>query len=251
MGKIVIDENELKLIIEKNRDSITDRRNWIDNIGTAGSLFLTIMSSDFKDLWIIKADYIQYTVWLITGYYLLKGCKTWWKNRKSQFDKDVLYQKISEKSEIEKAPFSIIIIKDDFSEFSNRFLVYEDGRWGCKLFLNYFMQSSDAESEKENQLESVSNYLKIHKNKMTIDYLFMKESTKYSPTSQKNKTYNFYYYHVKIKEEAFSNKMKRSSFEIDGRTFKWMSMDELWNDRATIEKNSDVLRVVKNDTGLN
>lgn len=251
MGKIILDENELKLILEQNRDNITDKKNWIDNIGTAGSLFLTIISSDFKGLWIIKAEYIQYTIWIITAYYLVRGCKTWWKNRKSEFNKEILFKKISEKSEIEKVSFSIIVIKDDFSDFSNKFLVYEDPRWGCKLFLNYYMQSSNAENEKENQLESVSNYLKIHKNKMTIDYLFMKESTKYSPTAQRDKSYDFHYYHIKIKKEAFSSKMKKESFEIDGRTFRWMSMDELWNDRATMEKNADVLRVIKNDTGLN
>ncbi len=250
MGKIILEESELKLILETYRDNITDKRNWLDNIGTAGSLFLTIASSDFKDLWIIKAEYIQYTVWLITVYFLIKGCKTFIKNRKSKFDKDVLFKKISEKSEIERVPFSIIVMKDDFQEYPNKFLVYEDGRWGCKLFLNYFMQSADGEAEKDNQLEAVSNYLKINKSKMVIDFLFMKNSTKYSPTTHKDKTYDFYYYHVRIKNNAFSNKMKQSSFEIDGRKFRWMSMDELMGDRATMERNSDVLRVVKNDTGL-
>lgn len=250
MGKIIIDERELKLILEKYRDNITDKRNWMDNVGTAGSLFLTIISSDFKDLWFIKAEYIRYTVWIITLYFLVKGCHTWLLNRKSQFSKDILYEKICEKSEIEKASFSIIVIKDEFNEYPNRFLVYDDGRWGCKLFLNFYMQNTNGEREKSNQLDSVSNYLKIRKEDMVIDYLFVKESTKYSLTAHKDKSYDFYYYYVKIRKEAFTDNMKHQIFEIEGRTYYWMSMDMLWKDRSTVERNSDVLRVVKNDTGL-
>lgn len=250
MGKIILDESELKLILETYRDNISDKKNWLDNIGTSGSLFLTLISSDFKDLWMIKAEYIKYTVWAITAYFFIKGVLTYRANCKSSFNKDVLFQKISEKSEIEKVPFSIIVIKDEFSDFPNRLLVYEDGRWGCKLFLNYYMQSENGEAEKFNQLESVSNYLKISKSDMVIDYLFMKESTKYSPTAHKDKIYDFYYYYVKIRKEAFSDEMRQSTFNIDGRRFRWMSMDELWSDRVTVERNSDVLRVVKNDTGL-
>ena len=250
MGKIVIDESELKLILEKYRDNITDKRNWFDNIGTAGSLFLTIVSSDFKDLFFIKAEYIQYTVWVITTYFLIKGCRTWWLNRKSSFDKDELFKEISKKSEIERVMFSIIIIKDEFTEYPNKFLVYEDKRWGCNLFLNFYMQDNNGENEKDNILKSVSNYLKIGKNNMVIDYLFMKESTKYSPTAHKNKSYDFHYYYLKIKNEAFADNMKQEAFEIDGRNYKWMSMDELMSDKATMERNADVLRVIKNDTGL-
>lgn len=249
MGKIILDESELKLVLEKYRDNITDKRNWLDNIGTAGSLFLTIISSDFKDLWIIKSEFIQYTVWLITAFFLIKGIITFVKNQKNTFNKDILFEKISEKSEVELVPFSIIIIKDTFNHHSNKYLVYDDGRWNCKLFLNYYMQSADGEAEKNNQLDFVSSQLKIDKQWLNIRFLFVKNSTKYSPTANKNKSYDFYYYYVTIDQNAFSTRMRQTEFEIDGKRFRWMSMDELMNDKATIKRNNDVLRVIKNDVG--
>ena len=31
---------------------------------------------------------------------------------------------------------SIIVIKDIFNDFSNKYLVYYDSKWDCKFFLN-------------------------------------------------------------------------------------------------------------------
>ena len=58
-------------------------------------------------------------------------------DKKKQFiGKTVALNDINKLNEISHN-HSIIVIKDTFNEFSNRFLVYNDTKWDCKFFLNY------------------------------------------------------------------------------------------------------------------
>lgn len=70
--------------------------------------------------------------------------------------------------------YSIVLIKDSFQRFPNRFLVYEDKRWECKLFLNY--------KENPNNKEFIKNHLSEIDGKkyrwMTITELEMDEEVR-------------------------------------------------------------------------
>ena len=39
--------------------------------------------------------------------------------------------------------------------------------------------------------------------------------------------------------------MKKDVFEIDGRTYYWMSMSELESDQNVLKKNNDIINYVK------
>ena len=58
-----------------------------------------------------------------------------------------------------------------------------------------------------------------------------------------NKIYSHKFYLADIKD--FSEIMKKDVFEIDGRTYYWMSMSELESDQNVLKKNSDIINYVK------
>ena len=71
---------------------------------------------------------------------------------------------------------SIILIKDSFQKFPNRFLVYDDKRWGCKLFLNYKDNSNNEDFIKKH----LSGDLKIELEDIKLSYLGQRIHEKYS-----------------------------------------------------------------------
>ena len=62
---------------------------------------------------------------------------------------------------------SIIAIRDDFNEYSNRFLVYDDPDWKCKLFLN--CHNNEINNE-EYIKDHISRSLKINKDDISVYY---------------------------------------------------------------------------------
>ena len=134
---------------------------------------------------------------------------------------------------------SIIVIKDTFNEFSNRFLVYNDTKWDCKFFLNYKENINNESYIKEH----LSNELKIPGDCINLKYVTSKIHEKYSESDKMNKIYSHKFYLADIVD--FSEILKNDVFEIDGRTYYWMSMSELESDQNVLKKNNDIVSYVK------
>lgn len=134
---------------------------------------------------------------------------------------------------------SIILIKDSFQKFSNRFLVYDDKRWGCKLFLNYKDNFNNEDFIKKH----LSGDLKIELEDIKLSYLGQRIHEKYSESAKKRKVYCHKFYIADIKK--FPDKIKQDSFEIDGKGYQWLSMPELETNKDVQKKNYDIVRFVK------
>ena len=52
-------------------------------------------------------------------------------------------------------PHSIVLIKDTFHSNDNRFLLYYDARWNCRLFLNYATITSDYELDMKKYMKNI------------------------------------------------------------------------------------------------
>ena len=141
-------------------------------------------------------------------------------------------------------PHSIVLLKDTFNTNSNRYLVYYDSRWNCKLFLNYATITSDMEQDEKNISKHLQMELKVEEDKIIGGYEFEKVHEKFSVSANENKCYRhrFYKYFV----TTFPDKLKKDSFEIDGKKFYWMSIAEMENDKRIMEVNSDIVNMVKN-----
>lgn len=148
-----------------------------------------------------------------------------------------------EKMDIIESHHSIAVIKDTYNKFSNRYLVYDDLRWNCLLFLNYKKVSDRKEEVEKSIKEHISRDLKINIADMEVKEVTSEIQRKRSEPDKVEKNYFHTYYSAEIKE--FPEKLKADSFEIDGRKYYWMTINELEQDKEVIEKNSDVLGVVK------
>lgn len=134
---------------------------------------------------------------------------------------------------------SIVVIKDSFQKFPNRFLVYEDKRWNCEFFPNYKENHNNEEFIKSH----ISNELKIELSNIKLKYVSQKIHEKYSESAKENKIYSHKFYLAEITD--FPDFMRQETFECDGKVYHWRSMPELEDNREVQKKNMDILNFVK------
>ena len=135
----------------------------------------------------------------------------------------------------EEHKHAILIIRKD-----NKFLQYYDERWEGFLFPNLKMTDEFNENK---IIEHISNILKINKDDINVDLLFNKIHSKFSESAKKYKTYNHYFYEVKINE---IDRMFNENEFYNDTEYKWYTMEELENDDRIQKINSDIVGFVKN-----
>ena len=80
---------------------------------------------------------------------------------RNHFDSNKLYQSIEEQNLMKEHPHSIVLIKDTFNQHTNRYLLYYDSRWNCKLFLNYSTITSGIKEDEANISKHLQMELKV------------------------------------------------------------------------------------------
>ena len=134
---------------------------------------------------------------------------------------------------------SIIIIKDNFNEFSNKFLVYDDTVWNCMLFPN----CRDSINNETYIADNISKKFGINKNSIKIEYKGSKISKKISKKDNNKKTYFHKFFLVIISD--FPKYMKNDEFIHNGKTYHWKTIIDLESDNNVMNKNEDVLSFIK------
>ena len=157
---------------------------------------------------------------------------------KNKYDHEVLLQDIEHLNMIQHN-HSLIAIKNQVGE-EKRYLVYYDERWDCKLFLNYKTQNGNNEAALK---EQVSVDLNLNSGDITCNYVTSRVQEKYSVSHQETRVYNHRLY-----EMYFNNipdEFRKDNFEISGRHYYWMTIDEMEKDDNIKKKNLDVVDFVK------
>ena len=242
-GRIYLETDRLKLILSEHKDEIGKRViDGIEKIIAAIAFWIPMAISDFSKwkttglivqviLVILGIAYTCYAVYYTT-------CAV-----KSPFNKDRLYEEIEEENLMKEHPHSIVLIKDTFHTNDNRFLVYYDARWDCRLFLNYATITSDFELDQQNIAKHLQMELKVSQDNLEGAFAFEKVHEKYSVSAKENRCYRHRFYQFLIKQ--FDEKIEQDSFEIDGKKFYWMSIAEMEQDKRIMEVNSDIVSMVK------
>lgn len=134
---------------------------------------------------------------------------------------------------------SIVVIKDGFREYANRYLVYDDLRWDCPLFLNYKENQNNEDFIKRH----LSSELKVSFDTIKLTYVSHRIHEKFSVSAQENKLYSHKFYLATMDEyPAF---MQEDSFKCDGTVYHWRTITELEQDQKVQQKNMDIVRYVK------
>lgn len=139
-------------------------------------------------------------------------------------------------------PFSIIVIKDSFRQYPNRFLLYYDERWECRLFINYRTSKGTGADNEQNIRARLSNELKIPADQIAVQYMTEKIQRKFSVSDKIYKCYEHKVYYVTI---PFTDRLKKRQFSIDGKQYCWMTISDMEKDPDIQGKNLDVVNLVR------
>lgn len=235
--KILIDEIKLNLLLEQKKQFIGRKIAW-DNILSALSFLVSVILASYDDFFGISGIIFK-TVFVILGIvFSIKSIVDIVKNSKNNYSFEDLLEDINKLNEIAHS-HSIVVIRDSFNKFPNRFLVYEDKRWNCEFFLNYKENPNNEEFIKNH----ISSELKIEKNNIKLIFVAQKIHEKFSESANENKVYSHKFYEATISE--FPEDIKKNSFICDGKEYHWRSIAELEQDENVQKKNLDILNYVK------
>lgn len=223
--------------MKKKKQFIGKNVVW-DSSLSAISFLLSVILATYEDFFGIPGIVLK-TLFVILGLFFTgKSIVDIISSKKNNYTYEDLLSDINKLNEIAHN-HSIVLIKDSFQRFPNRFLVYEDKRWECKLFLNY--------KENPNNEEFIKNHLsgdlKIELDDINMSYLGQRIHEKYSESAKEEKVYCHKFYIANISQ--FPDKITKDSFEIDGKKYRWMTITELEMDEEVQKKNRDILEFVK------
>ncbi len=134
---------------------------------------------------------------------------------------------------------AIILLQSTFAPISDRFLLVEDPRWRCPLFLHY-----KASAGKDSFLiQRMSGDLLIPEEAIFLSYLSQAVHMKYSVSAGEIRTYHHRFYRADV--NSLPEHLKADSFAIDGRQYRWMGLLEMERDENIQSKNGDIVGCVK------
>ena len=242
-SRIYLETDRLKLILSEHKDEIGNRViDGIEKVIAAIAFWIPMAISDFSK-WKTAGVIIQVILVILGIGYTCYGIYYTYQAVKNPFDKNKLYEEIEEENLMKEHPHSIVLIKDTFHSNDNRFLLYYDARWDCKLFLNYATITSDLAQDEKNITKHLQMELKISQDNLEGAFAFEIVHEKYSVSAKENRCYRHRFYQFLIKE--FNKNIEQDSFEIDGKKFYWMSIAEMEQDKRIMEVNSDIVSMVK------
>ena len=237
--QMYIDDTEAKLLLETNRDNIGCSNR--ENIEMLISGIMFIVSNVFADYNIkhIPDIAIKIICAIVGGYSVLRGGYLLMNNIKSNYNHHDLYNDLKKLDKITH-PFSIVAIKDTFNKYPNRFLLYYDARWDCDFFFSFRTVDNN---NTENIIKKLSAELQLDEQYIKVDYKTQEIQSKFSESDKIQKTYEHKLYCAEISH--FSKQHKQDSFEINGKKFKWMTIEQMEQDENIKKKNLDVVDLVK------
>lgn len=235
--QILIDDEKLNLLLETKKNFI-GKKVALDTVLSAVSLLISVAFASYEGV-LGGYGYVLKIIFVIIGiFFTFKSVVDVFKSIKNNYTYQDLFEDINKLNEIAHN-HSIVILKDQYNEFSNRFLVYYDERWNGKLFLNY----KDNRNNEDFIIDHLSRELKIDKSMIELEYITKEIHQKYSVSAKVNKIYCHKFYLASVKN--FPEYMKEDSFEKDGKKYFWTTMQELENDKAVMDMNADIVSYVK------
>lgn len=151
-----------------------------------------------------------------------------------------LYKEIES---MDRRASSLIAVKDGTDVLSNRYLTYYDERWNCWFLPNH--RSFDSYEEDKRKLSSyLSSEFKIPSDDFQMRFVGTAASTKFSTAHNEERTYDYRLYLASVIRipDAWD---AEGEFAIGSKKCKWMTVDEMLNDRKIYAINHDVIQMLK------
>lgn len=236
--KMLIDSTELKLLLEQKRDSIGRSVQGIDVLFAGVTFGLSILCADFQSIGFVSGDSIRTACVILAIVFSGRGIMMIINSARDRYGHTELYNDIEKLNNIQHR-FSIVAVKDTFNQYPNRFLLYYDERWKCKFFFSYKTVDNDA----DNIITKLSNELKVDRDNIKVEFKTEQIQEKYSVSHKENRVYDHRVYSVEISK--FRNDITADEFEIDGKKYYWMTLQDMEKDQRIKEVNLDVVSLIK------
>lgn len=231
---IVIDEMELKTLLQKHKNEIgvTVHECVNDGIALAGLIFGTFQFMEKSRLWLVLG------VVCVTALGIYDW-RRWHMAKKEKFNAEKLGNEINGLDKTEHR-HSLLAIKDTCRDYPLRFLVYYDKAWRCWLLPNYDTMKKDDVSASRQRL---SDELKIPMDSITLEEKACETYPKFSPKVGRMKYYAHTLYEAHV--DTFPDYMREETFTIAGTSFRWMTLRQMEQDSEIQKKNMDVVDMLK------
>lgn len=235
--QLLIDKTKLELLLVKKKQHI-GKTLTLDSLMSSISFLISVYFASYETVWGISGNTLKVVFSILGIIFLFKSIYDLWKNKKCNYTYNDLFADINTLNEITHN-HSIIIVKDSFNKYPDRFLVYDDKVWECRLFINY----NENENNEAFIKSHLSSELKVDISDSTLKFTTMKIHEKLSQRDKINKMYCHKFYLADIKE--FPQCAKDDTFTIGGKTYHWVTIEDLEADENAMAKNSDIISFVK------
>lgn len=238
--KLLVDKTELKYLLETKRECIGYKlSDGLEDTFAGIGYLASVVIAEYNNVGVLSGEAIKTTLIIIGIAFSYRGVTMISKSIKEPYNQEKLYKDIEKLDEVTH-PYSLVAIKDTFNKYPNRFLVYYDERWDCKFFPSY----KTIDNNEDNIKARLSGELKVDSEKISVKFNTFEIHKKYSVSHNEERVYEHRVYSAQLEE--FTDMMRQDEFEIDGKTFFWMTINDMEKDERIMEVNSDVVGLIKN-----
>lgn len=219
------------------------KHSWHVWLSIVVTMFITFISSEMD--WIkIKEpfEWVFYTLFVVFSVFFVQSLYC-------------AHKMTDPASELRRLIFTGYINKPDINCLflvkhaeAEKILVYRCKTWNC-YFLPYVGIRNDSSDFNEESLKkNIADLLNFFESEIAINKLLKSQVTteKYHPQERVVKEYHTHYYHLYSNPGSLKNDIcKRAEYVVGNKVYEWRTLDELEADERTVEKNGDVLKVIR------
>jgi hypothetical protein len=240
---IVINSMRLRNLVSDYGREMGSRVGWAVPAAFFLSIALCILVSEFKPFLGFSADQVKLVIYLIG---IASFLWTLTEINKLRRERPIFYfEKGLAENLINTPDFTVMYLIKLTTDFLPRILVEKNPTWNCYFLPYTSRESTDSFStEKITELKkTISSYLAIPNDSVNIDHLrdYTLTSEKFSEKDKVQKQFNFDFFFFSIPANKMMANYNNSPLVVGGKTFYWMTLDELLNDPVTHQRNGDVL----------
>lgn len=240
---LTIDLNRLKTLFDEKSSFFHKRNIPIDGYFAEAVFLFGLLTVDLSKIEFFKDNstatfvtaLIFWSVFVAYAVYLIIITVIRAKNKYTLKDLENDIIKISK----ENSAFSLVIIKNKNNPL--QFLQCYDKRWKSFLFL--YLHTNENEDQNIEKIKTfVSSNLNIKKENISVRFCFEKSHEKYSVSNQITRKYHHRFYEIDL---ASFKCFKNNTFHLRGKKYKWMTLEEMMENKTIMKKNSDVVGFIR------
>lgn len=242
---INVNENEVKELLNSKKIYIeTPKYYGVGEIVSGGSLIITLLSSEFKDISFINSIYFECVIYLISLVILIIGIYKFINSLTSEETVDRIYNEILELDVKHIHQVNIVLFKNTLSK--GKYLLIKNKEWSCELFPSYnaITDQYDVSKELIYVKQNFSRDFGVHEKFLKLSYLGdMEPHLKVCAGTNIQYRYLFHFYNVDL---SITDKRINQNFKHNGHKYTWKTLDQMIENKNIMRKNRDVVEYVAN-----